>query len=341
MNIVPNLLTLEQCQELSNIIRSKTCDLPGDNLVAKSNSKYGLAETEELLLNLTERISSVTGKKLIPTYSYCRIYHKGATMEKHVDREACEYSLSLRIAGDEWPLIFELDKPTPVQLNLGAGVLYKGLEIPHWRDEFLGDTCTQVFLHWVDANGPYANWKYDKRLSTGIDKMNTNIEYVQMHELLKLTATEYKITGIDNKILGEEVLEKLQYRSEDNNSWRAEDTELPVKKGSQTELLLNTIADFVKPKGFKIVDHWSQVHHPLEATNTHHHGTWPFAWVYYVKVPEGAGDLNFHFMDRFRQHVSPKEGSLILFPAWMNHSVSKNKSKEIRISIAGNLSELD
>lgn len=48
-----------------------------------------------------------TGYKLFPTYSYGRVYLNGATLARHVDRPACEISLSLTISesgGKPWPL---------------------------------------------------------------------------------------------------------------------------------------------------------------------------------------------------------------------------------------------
>jgi alkylated DNA repair dioxygenase AlkB len=166
MKILSNILTPQECLELSNSIRFYEQPV-GDNLVPKSFSAYALPETEQLLLRLTEYVSSVVGKELYPTYSYCRIYYNGATMRPHKDRSACEFSMSLSLTGDPWPLWFMLDKPTPISLAQGEAVLYNGLEFEHWREEYTGDKCTQVFLHWVDANGPHADWQYDRRPMIG------------------------------------------------------------------------------------------------------------------------------------------------------------------------------
>jgi hypothetical protein len=166
MKILSNILTVQECQELSKSIRSYEQPV-GDSLVPKSFSAYALPETEQLLLKLTEQVSSIVGKELYPTYSYCRIYYNGATMRPHTDRSACEFSMSISLTGDPWPLWFMLDKPTPISLAQGQAVLYKGLEFEHWREEYTGDKCTQVFLHWVDANGPHADWQYDRRPMIG------------------------------------------------------------------------------------------------------------------------------------------------------------------------------
>jgi hypothetical protein len=38
-----------------------------------------------------------------------------------------------------------------------------GCDIEHYRKPFIGDWHSQAFLHYVDQNGPNAEYKYDKR----------------------------------------------------------------------------------------------------------------------------------------------------------------------------------
>jgi hypothetical protein len=45
----------------------------------------------------------------------------------------------------------------------GDAVLYRGTEYVHWRDAFSGERAAQVFLHYMDRNGPHAEWKFDQR----------------------------------------------------------------------------------------------------------------------------------------------------------------------------------
>ena len=166
MDILRNLVPSDQLAELAASI--KLTEKPvGDNLVPKSYSAYALPKTEQLLLDLTPAISDHVGKKLYPTYSYARMYYPGASMPPHTDRNACEFSMSLFITGDTWPLWFQLSEPTAVTLSPGDAVLYKGLETTHWREVYEGLGCTCVFLHWVDASGPYADWKFDRRPAIG------------------------------------------------------------------------------------------------------------------------------------------------------------------------------
>ena len=51
-------------------------------------------------------------------------------------------------------------------------LIYSGCELEHWREPFEGNVCSQVFLHYNHANGPYATTNlYDKRPILGIPKL--------------------------------------------------------------------------------------------------------------------------------------------------------------------------
>ena len=94
-----------------------------------------------------------TGVDLKPTYSYLRVYKKGDVLHRHTDREACEYSVSITLKREHddeiWPLCLETDQIYKVLLDEGDGLIYKGIENPHWRDKFEGERLAQVFLHYV------------------------------------------------------------------------------------------------------------------------------------------------------------------------------------------------
>jgi hypothetical protein len=45
--------------------------------------------------------------------------------------------------------------------------------VEHWREKYTeGKWQAQVFLHYVDADGPHVNQKYDGRESLGLPKIN-------------------------------------------------------------------------------------------------------------------------------------------------------------------------
>jgi len=144
----------------------------GDGQCPKSYSMYGDIAMDNLLNSLTDKISEKSGYDLFPTYSYGRVYEKGAELEKHTDRESCAISGTLCLGGtDVWPIYLKDVNEKEIEINLKQGdiLLYSGCELEHWRNEFEGELCTQVFLHYNDKNGLDGDEnKFDKRPHLGL-----------------------------------------------------------------------------------------------------------------------------------------------------------------------------
>jgi hypothetical protein len=64
-----------------------------------------------------------------------------------------------------------VDGVIQVELEPGDAAIYKGIEVPHWREPFEGDRQVQVFLHYVRKDGPYQEFKFDKRPHLGHQKV--------------------------------------------------------------------------------------------------------------------------------------------------------------------------
>jgi hypothetical protein len=145
-----------------------------DTQVPETYSHYSDIVMETLLQNLQLRMEEETELKLIPTYSYARIYKKGDVLERHKDRYSCEISTTMNLGGDEWPIYLEpsgeKDKEgIKIVMDPGDMLVYKGCDVEHWREEFIGENCGQVFLHYNDASDPKAEEnKYDKRPFLGL-----------------------------------------------------------------------------------------------------------------------------------------------------------------------------
>jgi hypothetical protein len=143
----------------------------GDTQVEKAFSAASPDITETLLDVVTPILSKTINCELYPTYSYLRIYVKGALLDKHTDRPSCEVSATLPISYDSpaiWPLYIEAgENVTRVELEPGDALIYKGIEIPHWREAFEGERQVQVFLHYVKKDGDYREYKFDKRPHLG------------------------------------------------------------------------------------------------------------------------------------------------------------------------------
>lgn len=144
-----------------------------DSQVPDTPSQYGDAIMESLMEGLLPRLEIATGIKLHPTYSYFRVYKHGDRLERHTDRPACEISVTLSLGyrgnadgNNVWPIWIEhAGVAQSFALEPGDGLVYKGVQTPHWRDSFLGERAAQVFMHYVDQCGPFKEWKLDKRES--------------------------------------------------------------------------------------------------------------------------------------------------------------------------------
>ena len=110
---------------------------------------------------LNNAVAAIVGEPVKPSYVYVASYQSGAELEKHTDREQCEFSISLCL--DYWPEPRN-ETPWPLKLQtesgevaiyqgIGDGLLYRGRELPHWRDRLSeGHTSTSIFFHYVPAS---------------------------------------------------------------------------------------------------------------------------------------------------------------------------------------------
>jgi hypothetical protein len=145
-----------------------------DQQVPNTYSHYGDIAMETLLLKVQPIIEKEIGLKLNPNYSYARIYKKGDILHRHKDRFSCEISTTLNLGGYSWPIYLEPSgkeggKGIKVNLNYGDMLIYKGNELEHWREEFKGENCAQVFLHYnnLETKGSKENI-YDRRSELGL-----------------------------------------------------------------------------------------------------------------------------------------------------------------------------
>jgi hypothetical protein len=124
-----------------------------DPQVPNTYSNYADMVMEVLLVKLLPLMEKITKLKLNPNYSYARIYKEGDVLKRHKDRFSCEISTTLNLGGDLWPIYLdptgkENNKGIKVILNPGDMLVYKGNELEHWREPFIGEKCAQVFLHY-------------------------------------------------------------------------------------------------------------------------------------------------------------------------------------------------
>jgi hypothetical protein len=107
---------------------------------------------------LTASVSILAGEPTKPSYVFVACYEEGAVLQKHVDREQCEFSITVCIdytpepqGPTPWPL--QVDLPAgqlTVYQALGDGLLYRGTQLPHSRNRLRpGHTSTSIFFHYV------------------------------------------------------------------------------------------------------------------------------------------------------------------------------------------------
>jgi len=152
-------------------------------------TKYSDWVMETLLQYMRPIMKTKTGMDLVPTYSFTRLYEKGNKLKRHKDRSSCEISTTLHLGGDPWPIFLdpsgadfvidefkEIHKPGApkgirIDLKVGDMLIYAGCDLEHWREPFEGNICSQVFLHYNHANGPFATTNlFDKRPMLGVPK---------------------------------------------------------------------------------------------------------------------------------------------------------------------------
>ena len=164
----------DNCKELTAelnkyIARGETTK---DEQCPISEAVHGTVTFDKLLEDLLPHFEKACGKRLYPTYSYARLYKPGEELKKHTDRPACEISatVTLGFEGNPWSIYMAGNK---VDMHVGDAVLYRGMDVEHWREKYAeGQWQAQVFLHYVNADGPHADQKYDDRTSLGLSKTN-------------------------------------------------------------------------------------------------------------------------------------------------------------------------
>jgi uncharacterized protein (TIGR02466 family) len=104
----------------------------------------------------------------------------------------------------------------------------------------------------------------------------------------------------------------------------------------------------------KFTEMWANRNGPGTYNRAHIHPNTFLSGAYYVKIPPDAGDIEFYdpIRERAMQSLPLKsdtllgnqsleyeceEGSLIIFPSWLQHAVRSNNSEHDRISLSFNM----
>jgi hypothetical protein len=157
-----------------------------DDQIPDTFAIYSDAAMDTLMLKCQPIMEKTTGLKLQPSYTYARIYKKGDILKRHKDRFSCEISTTLNLGGDDWPIylspnenvgipawkkITTVSKAKGVKINLNPGdmLVYRGMELEHWREKFKGKNCAQVFLHYNNLKTRGSRFNiFDKKKHLGL-----------------------------------------------------------------------------------------------------------------------------------------------------------------------------
>lgn len=188
----PQILNLVNSYVITKFSNKKEFEI--DTQTTSLIGEYSDPLMETLMDLSTPVVEQNVGKKLFPTYSYFRIYDRGSDLKIHKDRASCEYTVALCLGADPIDEPYEIfvgeeDDSSDYKYYSNGGdfnryridykfpmisnnaVIFKGMEKIHWREICKHDHFITVFLHYVDQNGPYKEYKFDERSNLGEKKI--------------------------------------------------------------------------------------------------------------------------------------------------------------------------
>ena len=145
-----------------------------------------------------------------------------------------------------------------------------------------------------------------------------------------------------------------------NGGWQSKNFNINNEADPLHKFLIDSISSFpVIKKGVNfVIDAWANINKPGDYNVKHDHPTANLSGVLWIKCPKNCGNIVFEnptsfqsfneinsytndFKDLYAQYFSywflPTEGRILIFPAYLRHSVEENKSDEDRISVSFNL----
>ena len=152
-----------------HFLRQKTEFNSVEPQVNGSLARYNNPFYKRTHYSLMKQIEGILGMDLLPTYFFDRFYYEGQELARHTDRPSCEISATVQIStnrDEAWPIWFQRPDQTEnsVSMKNGDMVLYRGCEREHWREPLTGENSYhhQIFFHYVNAQGPYVHYAYDR-----------------------------------------------------------------------------------------------------------------------------------------------------------------------------------
>jgi hypothetical protein len=194
----------DTCRQLTERMFSlkKEGKLVQDEQCPLSWSVYGDEVFDKILADMAPHLSEQLDIELLPAYTYARIYQNGEELKRHKDRPACEISGTITLGYDEdsmlWPIFMGKDDDPvgeAVLIEVGDLLMYRGTEMDHWRPPYKGKWQVQLFFHYVDKNGPHAEWARDKR-NEFFKGTDDRLGYEVNYNGVMLKTTDFDFPGV-------------------------------------------------------------------------------------------------------------------------------------------------
>ena len=117
--------------------------------VIGSSEIYNNFLYEELNYAVKKEVEKIIGKTLIPTYHIERYCYEDQELKFHSDHNFSEIAVSINIKNiiNPWNLNFynvKTNNISSISLSPGDAVIYKGIEIPHWRNKLIGSKFNKI-----------------------------------------------------------------------------------------------------------------------------------------------------------------------------------------------------
>lgn len=167
-----NVLDVNQLVDVSTFVERPPRKFErekSDVIHGKAFSRYNEPKFKELFYEVKNKVEYIIQDKVYPSYYFDRFYFNGSKMDRHVDRGACEISVSLNISHNldyDWGLWFDNGEAFECFTKPGDAVIYRGVEVPHWRNKMVGKKDSyfhQIFLHYVRRDGEYLEFAFDPK----------------------------------------------------------------------------------------------------------------------------------------------------------------------------------
>ena len=159
-----------------------------------------------------------------------------------------------------------------------------------------------------------------------------------------------------------QIKDKTGIKKSNNKGWHSKDFNMQetepknfIKNISPSIEKVMTDMNWEKEKqSIKISNMWAIINTGGSTNSRHQHGNSTISGAYYVRAPENCGDIVFYdprpaavyshpnvegpnMLNAQVNGITPKEGALVLFPSYLDHSVNENRSKEERDVISFNI----